>query len=317
MTRDGALRCSRGARRAQALRRRHRARRRRPRPAARARSLALLGDNGAGKSTLIKALSGVHQLDEGEIRRRRRAGRLPLARGGPRRRHRDRLPGPRALRQPQPGRQLLHRARAAPPALARAARAAAQKEMAEGGASSSSACRSDHGPDRPSGLMSGGQRQAIAVARAVAFAAPRRDPRRADRGARPARVRARCSAVRRLPEQGVSVILISHNLEHVMQVADRAVVLRQGRHVGEANPTPEHHQYLVGLIVGAAAVMAPLAPNYPVHRTRRNDVKANSRRCGDDGRARRGHGLGSSAATTRRGPDRAPRAPRRRARRSR
>jgi D-xylose transport system ATP-binding protein len=48
------------------------------------------------------------------------------------------------------------------------------------------------------------------------------------------------------------VILISHNLDHVMQVADRAIVLRQGRYVGEAPPTPEHHERLVSLIVGAA-----------------------------------------------------------------
>ena len=78
--------------------------------------------------------------------------------------------------------------------------------------------------------MSGGQRQAIAVLRAVAFAQPARDPRRADRGARACASRRKVlELVARLPERGVAVLLISHNLEHVAQVADRAVVLRQGR----------------------------------------------------------------------------------------
>jgi D-xylose transport system ATP-binding protein len=58
--------------------------------------------------------------------------------------------------------------------------------------------------------------------------------------------------VRRLPERGVAAILISHNLEHVEQVADRAVVLRQGRTVGEAVPSARNHEALVSMIVGAA-----------------------------------------------------------------
>jgi ABC-type sugar transport system ATPase subunit len=55
----------------------------------------------------------------------------------------------------------------------------------------------------------------------------------------------------------VSVVLISHNLEHVSEVADRAVVLRQGRVVGEAVPTAANHEALVSMIVGAAPSHAP------------------------------------------------------------
>jgi D-xylose transport system ATP-binding protein len=51
-------------------------------------------------------------------------------------------------------------------------------------------------------------------------------------------------------EQGTSVIVISHNLEHVIEVADRAVVLRQGRYVGEEKPTKESQEKLVSMIVG-------------------------------------------------------------------
>jgi D-xylose transport system ATP-binding protein len=102
------------------------------------------------------------------------------------------------------------------------------------------------------GLMSGGQRQAIAVLRAVAFAdrVVILDEPTAALGVREsAQV---LELVQRLPERGVAVLLISHNLEHVAQVADRAVVLRQGRTVGEAVPTTANHEALVSMIVGAA-----------------------------------------------------------------
>jgi ABC-type sugar transport system ATPase subunit len=46
--------------------------------------------------------------------------------------------------------------------------------------------------------------------------------------------------------------VISHALDHVMEVADRAVVLRRGRKVGELRPTAETHTQIVSLIVGGA-----------------------------------------------------------------
>ena len=47
------------------------------------------------------------------------------------------------------------------------------------------------------------------------------------------------------------MILITHNMEHVVEIADRAVVLRQGRKVGELKPSRSRQQELVGLIMGA------------------------------------------------------------------
>ena len=61
--------------------------------------LALLGDNGAGKSTLIKCITGVHRLDEGRDRDRRAARPHHVPGGGTGPRDRDRLPGPRLVRQ--------------------------------------------------------------------------------------------------------------------------------------------------------------------------------------------------------------------------
>jgi D-xylose transport system ATP-binding protein len=102
------------------------------------------------------------------------------------------------------------------------------------------------------GLLSGGQRQAIAVSKGIAFA--RRlvvlDEPTAALGLRERGNVLRL--VRKLPEQGIAVILISHNLEEVISVADRAVVLRQGKKVGEVAATQDNHQNMVSLIVGGA-----------------------------------------------------------------
>jgi len=56
-----------------------------------------------------------------------------------------------------------------------------------------------------------------------------------------------------LRAEGNAVILITHNMEHVVELADRAVVLRQGRKVGELKPNRANQQELVSLIVGAEA----------------------------------------------------------------
>jgi D-xylose transport system ATP-binding protein len=215
--------------------------------------LAILGDNGAGKSTLIKAISGAHRLDAGEI----------LLDG-------DSI----ALRSPAEARALgietlyqdlavfdnlsavanfyIGQELTRPRRLGRlgflrersmAREWQQQRERLRVGIVDSSAAI---------GLMSGGQRQAVAVMRAVAFASRVvvLDEPTAALGLRESRQV--IELIRRLPEAGVSTIVVSHNLEHVMEIADRAVVLRRGRVVGEAVPSAENHERLVALIVGAA-----------------------------------------------------------------
>ena len=87
--------------------------------------------------------------------------------------------------------------------------------------------------DTTVGLMSGGQRQAVAVERAAAFASNVviLDEPTAALGLRESR--SVLNLIHRLREGGKAVIVISHALDHVMEVADRAVVLRRGRKVGE------------------------------------------------------------------------------------
>jgi D-xylose transport system ATP-binding protein len=219
--------------------------------------LALLGDNGAGKSTLIKAVSGVLALDAGGI----------LVDGEP-----VDLASPAAARLA--GIETLHqdlalfdnlsalqnffigRERRRSRWLGRLSpldERAMAREWEERLERLEVRIPSAH---RDVSVMSGGQRQAIAVLRAVAFATRVviLDEPTAALGVRESRQV--LDLVRRLSHEGVAVLLISHNLEQVMQVADRAVVLHQGRTAGEAVPTPENHEALVSMIVGATPTHA-------------------------------------------------------------
>jgi ABC-type sugar transport system ATPase subunit len=215
--------------------------------------LALLGDNGAGKSTLIKILSGVVKPDAGEIR----IDGERVSIGSP---HDARALGIETVYQDLAlfdnfdavGNFYAGREPVSPGWLGALgwvrdrSMARETEELLE--RLQVNIARSDE-----IGLMSGGQRQAVACARAIAFG--KRivilDEPTSALGARESGNVLRL--IREAPEHGVSVILISHNLEHVMKVADRAVVLRQGKYVGEETPDAEHHESLVAMIVGSGA----------------------------------------------------------------
>ena len=102
------------------------------------------------------------------------------------------------------------------------------------------------------GLMSGGQRQAVAVSRAAAFASKVviLDEPTAALGVRESR--GVLDLILRLREEGMAIIVVSHAMDHVMEVADRAAVMRRGRKVGELIPSAETHHEIVSLIVGGA-----------------------------------------------------------------
>jgi D-xylose transport system ATP-binding protein len=215
--------------------------------------LALLGDNGAGKSTLIKCISGVHQLDSGRILLDGDAATIRSPADA-------RSAGIETVYQDlalfdnlgpsqnfYAGREL-----STPQWLPRGLRFLKRREMDRATRELLAKLQvSLHRHDTPIGLMSGGQRQAVAVARAAAFA--RKvvilDEPTAALGVRESRQVLKLIDL--LREQGNAVILITHNMEHVTELADRAVIMRQGRKVGDIRPSKQNQQEIVSLIVGA------------------------------------------------------------------
>lgn len=216
--------------------------------------LALMGDNGAGKSTLIKILSGVYPIDTGYIE----IDGAPVTLGSP---AAARAMGVETVYQDLAlfdnltpadnffaGRELARF-----PFLPKSLRPMRITEMKK----ETTRLLDELKVTLPEGhstvgLMSGGQRQAVAVARAAAFA--RKvvilDEPTAALGLRESRQV--LDLIHQLKGRGIGVILISHSMDHVMEVADSAIVLRRGRKVGEAIPSAATHQQLVSMIVGAA-----------------------------------------------------------------
>lgn len=217
--------------------------------------VALLGDNGAGKSTLIKCISGVHQQDSGVIEL---DGRLLSLRAP----SDARKLGIETVYQDLAlfdnldtvanffaGRELQWPSGRIVPRGVGIARRTPMRLGTREALDRLEVHVKDH--STPVGLLSGGQRQAIAVARAVSFASRLviLDEPTAALGLREARNV--IGLIRRLPAEGIPVLLISHNLDHVAQLADRAIVLRQGNKIGEAVPNAANHERLVAMIVGA------------------------------------------------------------------
>ena len=215
--------------------------------------LALLGDNGAGKSTLIKCISGVHALDEGDIVMDGAQVRLTSP-AAARRAGIETVYQDLALFNNLTPAQNFYCGReiAGPAWLPRPMRFLRTKAMNREAAAVIDRLKVVLPKfDAPVALMSGGQRQAIAVARATVFARDVviLDEPTAALGLRESRKV--LDLIGQLRDEGNAVILITHNMEHVVELADRAMVLRQGRKVGELKPTEQNKQDLVSMIVGA------------------------------------------------------------------
>jgi ABC-type sugar transport system ATPase subunit len=217
--------------------------------------LAILGDNGAGKSTLIKCISGAHRLHGGTIE----LDGEPVTLSSPATAQAlgietvyqdlalfDNL---NAVDNFYAGREL-----ASPRWLPHGMRLIRRREMGE---TTAGVVRRLEvglpGVNGAVGLLSGGQRQAVAVARAAAFASRLviLDEPTAALGVRESRQV--LDLIVRLRDEGKGVIVISHAMDHVIEVADRAIVLRRGRKVGELVPSEETHGDMVALIVGGGA----------------------------------------------------------------
>ncbi len=212
--------------------------------------VALAGDNGAGKTTLIKAISGVYRPTSGEILLRGK----PVNFDSP---QEARELGIETIYQDLAladnltiganiflGREPMRRAFGFLPVIDR-------RKMAEA-AKSTMALLDFHVSrlDAPVSNFSGGQRQAVAIGRAVYWNAQIliMDEPTAALGV--PEQRKVISLIHQLKAQGRGVVFISHNLQDIFAVADRIVVLRRGVQAGERRISETTHDEVVKLMVG-------------------------------------------------------------------
>jgi fructose transport system ATP-binding protein len=219
--------------------------------------LAVIGDNGAGKSTLIKCLSGAHVADSGEI----------LLHGEP-----------VSFRRPQDakavGIETVYQSLAVVPALDIASnlylareerrrgplgsvlRMLDKKGMREraGSAVMGLGIQTIQNMQQPVETLSGGQRQAVAVARAAAFGSKVviLDEPTAALGVKESNQV--LAMIERLRDKGLPVILVSHNMPHVWQVADRIHVQRLARRAAVITPSSHSMSEGVAIMTGAITV---------------------------------------------------------------
>ncbi|HEY4005781.1 MAG TPA: ATP-binding cassette domain-containing protein [Pseudonocardia sp.] len=205
---------------------------------------ALVGDNGAGKSTLVKCIAGIYLVDSGEIRF---AG-APM-----------RITGPKdasalgievvyqdlALADNLDIVQNMFLGRERGPAWAMDE---ASMEQAARETLAALSVRTVKSVRTPVAALSGGQRQTVAIAKSVLWDSKvvLLDEPTAALGV--AQTRQVLDLVRRLAEQGLGVVLISHNMTDVFEVSDRIATLYLGRLVAERPAKELTHSQVVELI---------------------------------------------------------------------
>ena len=220
-------------------------------------ALAIVGDNGAGKSTLIKVLTGVHELDEGEIRMEGRPVSITNKR-------QSRHIGIEAVYQDlglvdsldAAGNVFLgHELKRRFLGLTfldntRMATEAARVLKEQVGIELEDIHVATH-------HLSGGQRQAVAIARAI-YATDLKilvmDEPTAALGAE--ETRNTLMLMQNLKQQGIALIVISHNLDHVFRIADRIMVMRSGRAVATLDRSTATKQDVLAHIVDAVETEA-------------------------------------------------------------
>jgi ABC-type sugar transport system ATPase subunit len=212
----------------------------------RGETVALVGDNGAGKSTLIKILCGALQPDEGELSVEGEVVRLASPRAA-----RDRgisvVYQDLALVDGFDIAQNVFLGRA-PVRFGRIDRKRMARETTEVLTELTVNLPSVRTPVR---FLSGGQRQAVAIARAVHQGGRvliMDEPTAALGVQEGGKV---LQLIETLKSRDLSIVVVSHNLEHVFTIADRIVVLRAGRVAGSRDKATSSHSDIVGLIMGA------------------------------------------------------------------
>ena len=224
--------------------------------------LGIIGDNGAGKSTLIKCLTGALQPDRGEI----------LLEGKP-------VSFKSPIDARRAGIETVYQTLAVAPALDIASNMFLGREVRKRGPLGVLFRKLDTRGMRNSAreqlsklgittvqditqrleTLSGGQRQAVAVARAAAFGSKViiLDEPTAALGVRESNQV--LELIKELRRQGTPVILISHNMPHVFEVADRVHIQRLGQRAGVVTPATTTMEDAVAIMTGAKH-LKPLTP---------------------------------------------------------
>jgi D-xylose transport system ATP-binding protein len=217
--------------------------------------MALVGDNGAGKSTLIKCVAGIYSIDSGQfffegrpvtIHSPKDAAKLGI----------EVVYQDLALCDNLDVVQNMYLGRETHDPLFRLREAPMEQRTAE--TLRSLSVTTIRSVRQPVATLSGGQRQSVAVARAVMWnnRVVFLDEPTAALGV--AQTHQVLELVKRLGQQGLAVVIVSHNLNDVFEVADRITVLRLGRNVGVYERRATTQQAIVQAITaGTAAAAAP------------------------------------------------------------
>ncbi|RMC28443.1 sugar ABC transporter ATP-binding protein [Paracoccus siganidrum] len=216
--------------------------------------LAVIGDNGAGKSSLIKAVSGAVQPDEGEIR----LDGQPVSFASP-------------LEARRAGIETVYQTLALSPALSISDNMFMGREIRREGIMgkwfgmldkpamdrfsrqklSELGLMTIQNIDQPVETLSGGQRQGVAVARAAAFGSRViiLDEPTAALGVKESR--RVLDLILDVRSRGIPIVLISHNMPHVFEVADRIHIHRLGRRLCVIDPKEHTMSDAVAYMTGA------------------------------------------------------------------
>jgi D-xylose transport system ATP-binding protein len=215
--------------------------------------MALVGDNGAGKSTLIKCVAGIYSIDDGDIyfegERVTIHGPKDAAKLGIEVVYQD-----LALCDNLDVVQNMFLGRENHDPLRRLREAPMEQRTTE--TLKSLAVTTIRSVRQPVASLSGGQRQSVAVARAVLWnnRVVFLDEPTAALGV--AQTRQVLDLVKRLGEQGLAVVIVSHNLSDIFEVAHRITVLRLGRNVGVYEREKTTEQEIVQAITAGTATEA-------------------------------------------------------------
>jgi len=215
--------------------------------------LAVIGDNGAGKSSLIKCLSGASIPDEGEIlldgKPVRFGSPIDARRAGIETVYQDLAVAPAMTIAEN---LFLGRELRLPDWRGKVLRMLDKKTMLEQSIERLNDLKVGiRSMTQPVSTLSGGQRQCVAVARAAAFAqhVVIMDEPTAALGVKEGNMV--LELIRRVRDRGLPVVLISHNMPHVFEIADRIHVARLGRRAAVLDPKNISMSDTVAVMTGA------------------------------------------------------------------